>query len=259
MPLNFYGKVVDEKDQPIIGARIQFIWTDLSTKGSSNSESITDTKGQFSLKGKTGKFLEVDIRKEGYYRPKEVQLAGFEYADFSSANYNEPDPNKPVIFHLRKIATGEQLVTGEVDVITSPDGTPERVDLMNRGSVSPDGQLEISAVTNTEKYPPRYFDWRATLSMRNGGMLEHSDEFPFEAPAAGYTPQEQFNYPMSDTAAWQRVVSKNYYITFGSPPKYGRIEISINGGSQHVDVRYWINPSGSRNLEPSQPQPVPQP
>ncbi len=32
MPINFYGKVVDEGDQPVSGANIKFSWTDWSTK-----------------------------------------------------------------------------------------------------------------------------------------------------------------------------------------------------------------------------------
>ena len=30
-PINFYGKVIDESNQPITGATVIFVWTDLST------------------------------------------------------------------------------------------------------------------------------------------------------------------------------------------------------------------------------------
>lgn len=257
MPISFYGKIVDEKMQPTAGAKVDFQWSDLSKKGASEKTVYSDDQGLFLLSGVKGKGITVRVSKEGYYQTKSSRAVDFEYADFSAQDYYEPDPNNPVIFHLRKIGAGEPMVSGRVSVSVPPNGMPVKVDLLNKGSLSANGQLEISAVTNTEKYPPRFFDWQASVSVPNGGMLEQNDEFPFEAPAAGYIPQVQFNYPASDTTVWKGGVHKNYYITFGSPPKYGRIDISLNGDSQHVNIRYWINPSGSQNLEPSQQSPVP--
>jgi hypothetical protein len=248
MPINFFGKVVDQDRRPVAGANIEFNWNDLSNEGTSYGKAVSDTQGMFALTKRNGKCLQVTVKKDGYYTPKQAHLRGFEYADFSQADYYKPDPDKPVIFQLRKKGAGEPLVMGRASIHVPADGTPVRVDLLNKGRLSPDGQLEISALTNTEKYPPRIFDWRAMIAVRGGGLLEHNDEFPFTAPEAGYAPEATFDFP-AEAAGWKRVVHKSYYMTFGSPPKYGRIEIDLNGGSQVVHIRYWINPSGSRNLE----------
>ena len=249
MPINFYGRVLDENEQPVPGAKVELSWTDLSQAGSSQSQTTTDAQGSFSLLNQTGRNLQVRVSKEGYYTPKQQQIS-FDYAGFWEANYHNPDPHNPVVFHLRKKHHAEILSRGEIRPIIPPNGTPVRFDLLNGGKVSPDGQLEIAAVTNTEKYPPRIFNWRATISVPDGGLIEHNAEFPFEAPESGY--QRSVEFDMSTNVSdWKRLIEKSYFIQFGSPPRFGRIQIQLNGASQKASVRYWVNPSGSRNLEAS--------
>ena len=248
MPIDFYGCVVDESEQAVSVANIKFGWTDLSSSGSSIDFTVSDLHGVFSLRGKIGRVLEVDVSKDGYYKPKGERLKSFDYAGFWAANYYEPKPNAPVFFHLRKKSAGEALSSGEIRQAIPADGTPVRLDLLNGGRISAEGQLEVAAVTNTEKYPPRLFDWRATISVPDGGLIEHNTEFPFEAPQGGYVSKMEYNMPAS-APNWERVVEKTYFIQFGSPPKYGRIQVHFNGASQKAGISYWMNPSGSRNLE----------
>ena len=249
MPINFYGRVLDENEQPVPGATIVAQWSDLSANGATNKTCLTDDQGFFSITGKTGRGITIRVSKDGYYTPKRQQIS-FDYAGFWEANYYEPNPNNPVIFHIRKKNHGEPVSTGEIRPTLPPNGTPVRFDLLNGGRVSADGQLEISAVTNTEKYPPRIFNWRAAISVPSGGLIEHNAEFPFEAPEGGYQPSIEFD--MSTNAPdWKRLVEKSYFIEFGSPPRFGRIQIQLNGASQKASVRFWVNPSGSRNLEAS--------
>jgi len=247
MPINFFGRVVDENEQPVPSATVELSWTDLSQAGSSKAQTTTDAQGFFSLLKQTGRHLEVRVSKDGYYTPKRQQIS-FDYAAFWEADYHVPDPNNPVLFHIRKKNQGEALRSGEIRPTMPADGTPMRFDLLNGGRLSPDGQLEIAAVTNTEKYPPRIFNWRATILVPGGGLIEHNAEFPFEAPEDGYQPSVGFDMP-TNAPDWKPLIEKSYFIEFGSPPRYGRIQVQINGGSQKASVRYWVNPSGSRNLE----------
>ena len=59
MPISFYGKVVDEDGQPVSGATASFIWTDMSAKGTSTVESVSDQQGLFLLDAVQGKRLQV--------------------------------------------------------------------------------------------------------------------------------------------------------------------------------------------------------
>lgn len=247
MPISFYGRVVDENEQPIVGARIYAQWSDLSANGASSEETLSDSQGSFAITGKIGRGITIRIAKDGYYTPKQQQIS-FDYAAFWEPNYHQSDPNRPIVFHLLKKGEGEPLSAGEIRPTVPADGTPVRLDLLNGARISNDGQVEISAVTNTEKYPPRLFDWRASMAVRDGGLLEHDLEFPFEAPEGGYTPSVVFEMP-ANRSDWTRSVEKSFFIRFGTPPKYGRIRVRFNGGSQRVSLNYAVNPTGSRKLE----------
>jgi hypothetical protein len=248
MPINFYGRVVDESDNPVAAARIEFSWTDLSPAGNSTGTTSSASNGTFSLEGKNGRVLQVDVSKDGFYKVRSERLKSFDYAGFWEASYYEADPAHPIIFHLRHKGAGETLSAAEIQPPVSADGTPVRVDLLNGGRVSGNGQIEIAAVTNTEKYPPRLFDWEASIAVPDGGLVEHDLEFPFEAPGEGYKRKVEFNMP-ANAPDWKRSVEKSYFIRFGTPPKYGRIHIRFNGASQKVFLNYTVNPSGSRDLE----------
>lgn len=248
MPLDFFGRVVDENGSPVPAARIEFFWTNLSTEGSSTVTTFSTSNGTFSLEGRKGRVLQVDVSKDGFYKVRNERLRSFDYAGFWEANYYEPDPAQPIVFHLRHKGAGETLSAGDTQPPVSADGTPVRLDLLGGGHVSSNGQIEIAAVTNTEKYPPRLFDWEASIAILDGGLIEHDFEFPFEAPDHGYVPKVQFKM-QANAPDWKRVVEKSYFIRFGTPPRYGRIHVRFNGASQKAFLSYTVNPSGSRNLE----------
>jgi hypothetical protein len=248
MPIDFYGKVVDENDRAIPQARVDFSWTDLSSTGNSTATTSSGPDGSFALRGKNGRHLQVDVSKDGYYKIRNERLKSFDYAAFGEGTYYQPDSTHPVIFHLRTKGKPEALSSGEISPVVPSDGTPISLDLLNSRHVSPNGQIVIAAVTNTEKYPPQTFDWRASITVQDGGLLEHNLEFPFEAPAEGYIPQVVFEMP-ANSSDWKRSIQKSYFIRFGNPAKYGRLEIRLNGASQKVLVRYAVNPNGSRSLE----------
>jgi hypothetical protein len=246
MPINFYGRVLDEREQPVPGARVHAEWSDLSRNGASSEELQTDSEGLFAITGKTGRGITVRITKDGYYTPK--QQISFDYAAFWEANYHKANPTTPVVFHLRTKTANLALTYRETTATLSPVGAPANLDLLNGGRPSIDGQLTLAAVTNTEKYPPSRFDWQASISVKDGGLVEHDLEFPFEAPAKGYVPRVDFDMSAAQPD-WKRGVEKHYFIRFGTPPKYGRIRVRFNGASQKVSLDYVVNPTGSRDLE----------
>jgi hypothetical protein len=114
MPISFYGRVVDENDRPIPTVKVEFSWTDLSSAGNSTSATLSDSAGTFSLEGQAGRVLQVDVSKDGYYKPRNERLKSFDYAGFWESTYHEPDPARPVIFHLRSKGKSEALSIGEV-------------------------------------------------------------------------------------------------------------------------------------------------
>ena len=202
---------MDENELPVAGANIWFQWSDLSPEGASEEETITDANGLFVLRGKQGNGLSLRITKRGYYTPQRGNQFRFENARFWDANYHEPNRENPVLFHLRRKGEAEPLIVAQARPRVPRGGIPVRLDLFNKGAISPSGQLEIAAWLPPENPLQRgLFDWRAKLSLPEGGLCEHNDEFPFIAPEVGYIPEVVFEMP--ETAPdWRQVITRRYY------------------------------------------------
>ena len=113
-PIEFYGKVVDQNEQPIPDAEVRMNWTDMSPKGTSDAIRTTDGDGRFSITGVQGKNFGVrSIKKDGYIEAFRSNPHSFEYAGFWEPSYHEPDPTNPVIFHMRKKGEAAALVSSE--------------------------------------------------------------------------------------------------------------------------------------------------
>ena len=128
MSIEFYGKVLDEREQPIAGVDVEFGWTDMSVAGSTQKKTITDANGLFSLSGVKGKFLAVTVNKDGYYVAPGNRY-GYEYAGFWDKAFFESDSSKPVIFHLRKKGVTESIIYHQKMFGFKPDGTQYFIDL----------------------------------------------------------------------------------------------------------------------------------
>jgi len=246
-PIEFYGKVIDERDQPVSDAKIHFVWNDTSAAGSSEADTISDGAGLFSLTGVRGKILGVKLEKSGYYTSQKQNRFDFEYAAFWDANYYQPDSKNPVIFRLLKKGQAEPLIVKEIRMPLPRNGTIGGVNLLN-GSISSSGQFRVQAWSMQINRQDR-FDWRVVMTVPEGGLQEFTEEFAFTAPLEGYQPITEINMPLSLGDNWKRSVGKNYYIAFGQPRKYGKLHIEVKGDGENVFINYWLNPSGSQNLE----------
>jgi hypothetical protein len=246
-PIEFYGKVVDENTNPVAEANITFKWAETPSKeGNRTANTESDSEGLFSLRGQHGPSLAIWVSKKGYYASHRGQEAvSYLHGDFS------PDPQNPVIFLLHKKGQGAELITSEngmrsdVWVPVPKDNTPVRVDFFQK-KASATGQLEVS-----QNKPPWQgaTNWSFSLSIQDGGLVENQDEFQFQAPDAGYQPTIEYNFAKAEPD-WTTHVTKQFYIMFGQPRKYGWLRFESDISQETVFLTYVINPTGSQNLEP---------
>lgn len=105
--IEFYGKAVDESNQPIEGAKIEFAWIHFfpPPEGIISTNVISDQQGLFSLSGVIGASLNVRISKDGYYKVTSLNRTNFTYSTLPNSTPFQPDSNNPVIFHLHKKAS----------------------------------------------------------------------------------------------------------------------------------------------------------
>jgi len=257
IPIRFYGKVVDQRDEPVPGATVHFQWNDLSAKGTSEATKESDNQGLFLLDGVQGKFLGVQVNKDGYYTVGGADgIVGFEYANPAENWFYEPDPDNPVVFHLRKKGESQPLTVKSIELNLTGQGATRTIDFPT-GKVSPaGGQLQVTvwkpSITNEQINAGKVFpyDWRIQVKINDGGLFEHNDVFAFEAPDTGYASEFDAKLHPTNGASTDVTVNKQFYFYFGEPRKYGRLHLRTDGDRPYVFVDYWFNPTpGSRNLE----------
>jgi hypothetical protein len=249
IPIKFYGLVVDEHEHPIPGADVHFEWTSLSIKGTDNLDIKTNEKGQFLLENVQGKRLGVRIVKAGYYSSDSRNQWSFEYANPFEENFYQPQPEAPVVFHLRRQKPSPDVVSKSTKVMLQGDAATVRVSL-DTGKPSANGELMISS---SKPWPSRpmspSYDWQVGFRMENGGFLETPEQFAFEAPESGYLPDYTVDMRAALGSAWKVNVERTVYFVFGDPRKYGRLSFRTDGNSRYVFLDYVINYAGGRNLE----------
>ncbi len=241
MPVEFYGKVIDNQSHPVSAATVSAHWTDLSATGSSERTLVTDESGEFSLTGVSGKRLIVRIKKEGYSVYHDNR-SSFEYAAYFEPEWHVPDPKNPVIFRLRKDREAEPLVSREVRL-------PLQIGSETTFSLSPNDQNAAKVVIELlNNAPLREKQWSARISVPGGGLQSTLDEFPYEAPVSGYQSTLVTDYatpkPIGVDGGYQGGM---FFVQ--TPKGYGRIEIKMIPGNNYARINSFWNPSGSRNLE----------
>lgn len=250
--INFYGKAVDENNQSVAGASVDYTWSTISTNGTLTKHGVTDGAGLFEIH-ETGKRISISVSKEGYYTTPSERLMSYEYANPGDGLFT-PDPANPVVFHLRKQGRGVDLITSHYGASSTfpvnipRDGSPVMLDVIQR-KVGNSGQIQISENKPAHDAWQQATSWWFRMEIPDGGFVEQKDEFPFEAPESGYQNVVQFEFQQGQTN-WTTGLKKDFYVKFGNPPRYGRFQVQTDISYGGAIITYAINPDGSRNLEP---------
>lgn len=250
-PIVFYGKVVDEKGNPIedatakIGMADEKLWT-----GGAQHIKTTDSSGMFSVSGH-GMGLNVRISKEGYYTLPESS-GNFSYIKESGSLNKHPDKNDPAIFVLRRMGETVPLIRQHAKIRIRKDGTPILLSLTT-GKQDSLGDIKVEAWTsdqNIQANSSRPYDWRCRISVLNGGLILKTDgEFEWEAPEGEYRQFDDINVAASDEN-WNSQAIRQYYIKLNDD-RYGWLKFHMMSGGAHLFViDSYLNPTpGDRNLE----------
>ncbi len=252
--LNFYGKVVDQNGKPVAGAKVnleaQANYFDENRSEQKPYTVETDANGDFNLIGAYGAIITVSsIEKDGFELSKRTER---HYSYTVPADFH-PDPEKPVVFRMWKMAGKESLIGPAWHGKVACDGTASRFDL-HSGHPTADGSLEITCTRtplNFETTSDRPFAYKLEISIRDGGVQPTGDEFTYQAPDGGYSPSVTIERKPDDPK-WGGGLKQEFYIKTAKG-EYGRLSVEWDAGHRPAPTPFkWecsINPSGSRNLE----------
>jgi Carboxypeptidase regulatory-like domain len=249
MPIEFYGKVVDQFGKPIPGVTVVFQWTTVvGPVTNPERQTLSGTDGRFELRGVQGKVLQVKVLKNGY-EDTDDWIQNFEYASFFNDNFYVPDPNNPVLFHLRKILDAEPMYLFKTHNDLSPGSPPLTLDVAS-GKMNTPGDFAFS-VQIGEKSNKNWFDYSVSVEALNGaGFIVTTEENPNRAPDNGYQKTFAIQQMAADTNYSPNLSFRFYART--REGKYGVVYVDMTVPRSgpinfYTVVRY--NPSGSKNLE----------
>lgn len=253
-PLAFYGKAVDQNENPIAGVKIRFhvlrsSYVDPVSVGDETQrfDKETDGNGFVSVNGVSGYSLGIDsVEKKGYIvSPRLNTVPG-----------GKGGPGDVMFIRLWKSAGSAALVHFAKNTRIPYDGTPVILDLSKEGKLVPQntaGDLRVTLNRNPQtirwgqKQP---WDWEAKIEAINGGLLASEDEFMFQAPVTGYVPSISIGYSANDSK-WRPEQKVSFYLKTGET--YGRVTLIFITDSDKPTTGFnfnsYVNPTGSRNLE----------
>jgi hypothetical protein len=245
---DFYGKVIDQDGQPVIGANVNgYLRSDegfgINDEEVEGFKTQTDAEGLFQFTGLHGARFGQKVGKDGY----EMRDEGY----ISQAG-SKTSPNDRATFMMWKLRGAEPMRHSQLHAYIPCDGSVTKFDLLT-GKKNPDGDLIVNLTRNPLNIDRRRpFNWSVTLEIPNGGVQEISNIYPNEAPAEGYQPTMTLDFP-TNKAGWQPEFQHAYYFKSKDGQVYGRMTINIMANFQPpptlFDVEIYANPAGSQNLE----------
>jgi len=247
--LDFYGKVVDQHGQPVVGAKVSgsvLINVGLAHSGHKDYFTETDSQGEFQFVGIHGMKIGIWLEKTGYRFDSNLYVQ-------RPPNWESHDPKNRVVFKMWKLKGPEPMVHSKINSAIPVDGTTVNFDLLTGKKASTGGDLTVKLLRNPINIVPgKSFDWSFTLEIHNGGFAEIADLYPNEAPADGYQSFIETNIP-ADMKNWRSNLTHSYYFNCRDGKVYGRMTVEFWAGAQGPVTGFfadiYVNPSGSRNLE----------
>jgi len=258
--ISFYGKVVDQEGNPVVGAVVTGYRAyypiipnlDLS-RSAEDVRLVTDPNGVFSMIDEKVASLTVQkITKSGYEiqanRTYKLSRGGYKMIEKIT------NPDKPVIFHAwKKSQAEEQLFIDERRINFDPSGRIYAIDLFHfgKGVKSNVRDVRMSCKRPLELENGSKFDWVFTIEAIDGGIIESEDSFMYIAPKAGYLSKWKFSMKKDDHN-WVSNITRNFYLKSRNDQVFGRMMLTIKphyNNNCRVNAEWSLNPNASRNLE----------
>lgn len=262
-PIEFYGRVVDQNGDAVVGASIKVYPFEYGSDESRKYFLTSDKEGRFAVTGLRGINLGVQVEKEGYLtitdmapqKPASSRRIEYGLTDDKGARYK--DPLNPTLLTLHKIGPVESLFYIEQQRWNLPvNGVRHKLALDSKDGIG-GHQIEFCYSSDWSKLPndneinSKRFNWKFEASIPGGGFFKCDSAYHFEAPESGYQKNILFDYPATlPEGEWKILTHGRYFVKFPDGT-YGRIAFSIfgNSDSSPLLMTSWLSlKPKSRNL-----------
>jgi hypothetical protein len=267
-PVEFHAKVIDQFGGPVSGAvaKGKLSRNDEEKLSPENFlrlkpgeetvhealELTSDDNGWIRLTDRKGEFIVIEsLERPGYEWRFEKYLI-FNYVRPNRSD-DFKDRNKGFVFHVWKIGKTEALLPFHFGVPVNFDASNWYALDFFRG-VIPSGEggdfrFWFRTTNDVNGNPARLFRFENP----SGGLQLVQDAFPYEAPIDGYVREMEWMYEPQGRHSRenpQDVLVKQFYVRSRQGKIYAALTWNFSGGGI-ADIRGYVNPFGSRNLEPN--------
>jgi hypothetical protein len=260
VPIDFYGKIIDQNGDPVVGAEIEYGIAGYSvTKviDVTTGFAISSSEGIFEINNENGEKLFIrEIKKKNYtYYVTQNPKSSFDYWAYGSSSRFVPNENEPIVFYVRK--QEELAFTLKSDRLMSKDLDFGKVfyGSLKDGRVWPNDHPRFNFQRDFEMVVQRREgqDPLLTITMlgENAGVIL-STETVYEAPANGYNSSLEIICEDDE---------KYVFFMRNKEGLYAKIEgyfstMEPDHSLVRTDITSWLNPYGDRNLEADSDIPV---
>lgn len=262
VPVEFWGKVVDQEDSPIQGVRAKarirhWGMARLANPDASffQKEATTGVDGLLHISGDNGDVLTLESLEKDGYEPEQGALRSFGYNTSQKVTSN---PDHPVVLRMWKTGTKQALVSADKAFELIPDGRTYTIDLLKGASsqsAEAEGDIRVWVKRPREVALGQKYDWSCEIQAVNGGLLDEPDVYASMsiAPEDGYNPQYDYGKKEIDRPWSDGIGNKRFYIKSRGGKVYGRVTIDLyayynSKAPARVRINYALNPTGSRYL-----------
>jgi hypothetical protein len=250
VPINFYGRVVDEHGASLedvsVGYRIQRgeALLEAVKVHAEHGTVISGADGMFEISKRKGSSLEVGPFVKNGYRDAQRDVRSFGY--MGSTEPHDPDAHKPVLFVMAREGTSRTKNIGHKTLKFEWNQGEVRIPL---GEKLGDFVFVPTRVKNQDEL--RDFDWNIKVSMDRAELVFLGEYLAPIAPDTGY--QSGFEYgtkkgddkrPGGASKTWDFKTEDGLYGFIRLAVYPHREDFGVNGS---LNVR--LNESGSRNLD----------
>jgi hypothetical protein len=255
VPISFYGRVVDQDNNPLQGAVVDFLVTTIPMIpipwGPSEKIIVTcatDQNGLFSLEGKRGSGLNITglakqgYRESGYYPQASVRCEPHD------PQRHIPERNKPVEFMMIRddLPKAEEVLSRQLLLNWNAENTT-----IDFGSTI--GKLEFTAsrIGRDANDTTKKFEWEVKMKAIGFTMTKLQSKNERMAPREGYSSMGRVGFS-PDKQTWKHQTEESYAIQTNNGA-YGLMKLSVygdgNDGGVSGRVTVYLNKSGARNID----------
>lgn len=250
-PIQYFGKVVDENSQPITGVQVSYNASAMDTVRKEIQYTglvSTDERGMFKIDGVNGVNLMLELSHPSYYAYPD-NSTGFDKRSLPKKGFFSDCEERAESFRMHSKGHPVLLSHRRGGVDVPVNGGSAMVEFLGQQDKDVVGTLQIEASGNTPKnWSPKPYDWSVRLTVPNGGLVESTNQFDFNAPDSGY--QRSIEIDMGqDQQGWSDTVDKSYFLKFQNV--FARMKIHMRAKTPlYVSLEYFVNTDGTTNLEP---------